>query len=85
MKDFTQTQQGRILAYLRGRGWVSARELSRATEVLCYTRRIHELREMFHNIEIRWRKPDGEKRISEYRLAPEPRLSECEISAGGGR
>ena len=64
------TQQQRILNLLRGGNWYSARDLSRATEVLCYTKRISELRKAGHNIEIRWagREQVGGRRHSEYRL-----------------
>jgi hypothetical protein len=68
MKDFTQTQQGRILAYLRGRGWVSAWAIMHECRVICFTKRVSEARRAGHNIELRWIEPTDGPRYSEYRL-----------------
>ncbi len=67
-------QCARVVNVLRNAEWTSAWELSRRASVLCYTKRISELRRAGYVIEIKWHKyaGDGQKRFSEYRLVSEP-------------
>jgi hypothetical protein len=69
-----ETQAEKILNYLREYGdWVSAWRLMDATKVLCYTRRMTDLRRAGHNIEMRWHvNSEGRKDYTEYRLVSEP-------------
>lgn len=66
------TQADKILHYLREYGdWVSAWRLMEATNVLCYTKRVSELRRAGHNIQMRWHvNAEGRKDYTEYRVAP---------------
>lgn len=68
MENKRYSQNERILQVLRDADyWVSAWDLSRKASVLCYTKRISELKREGYNIQLRWvgKKPG---RHSEYRL-----------------
>ena len=63
-----------VLGTLKFRGgWISAWDIIHQSFVLCYTKRISELRRAGYVIEMRWHVDSyGKKDYTEYRLVSEP-------------
>jgi len=65
-KEKRMTQAERTFRWMRHGGWWSGIQFVKNLRILCYTKRISELRAAGHNIEKRW----NHKGFWEYRLRP---------------
>jgi hypothetical protein len=65
MREATRINQTqRVLAWMRYGAWWSGIQFVKNLRILCYTKRISELRQQGHKIEKRW----NHKGFYEYRL-----------------